>query len=444
MKLLLSILMLLTLQAAGQNSLAEQPIKAGEQLPGLKLKKLQGYNRHTAMLSSFYEDKPLIIAFWGTTCNTCLKSLPLLDSLQKKLNNGFNILSVTEDGLADVKTLFENNAVLKKIHQPYIAGDKVIKGRFPHRYVPHIVWVNRSGTVVAITAEEEVTESNLLGLIKYGSISLFEKNDDMLFDAARPYTTADSLILYKSSLIQYNPAVRASEQANNRLDSNGNIDSVKRVLLLNTTATNLFYNAFAHSKGSGNYSMPLYYRIIFNVKDSSLYYYPDVSKRPKNKNWQTRALYGYELITPMLKREDFYTIMFDELNRYFPIKGSIQKKQMPCYVLTKEGTESISIQTAGGQKKFSNDYDSSRDITILTISNLPLTRLTGFLNRFSLNRPVFCAEGLDEPADMVVSMKDSGWLMEYDVQALKKELHKYGLTLKDSTMEMDVLVLSDK
>ena len=418
-------------------------LSPGDHLPVIKLTGLQSATGHPGFLSALYKNKPLIVAFWGTTCNTCLKSLPILDSLQRQLRNGFNILSVTADNPADVRALFKNNALLQRVHQPYLAGDKLFSRYFSYRYLPHIVWINRRGRVSAITAEEELTLQNLQEFIQQDSINLFQKNDDLRFNANLPYAPADTSIFYRSLLTPFDPGIRAAEFADTKEDSLGNIDSAGRILLVNTLPTNLFYKAFIHSTTAGYFDMVLYNRIIFNIKDSSRYFYPYISAEPKNKNWQKTALYSYELITPALSRKAFYIMMLEELNHCFPVRATIEKRSMPVYLLVKDSA-SVLLHTSGGPKSFDYSYDTAKKLTTITISNFPLDKLTGLLNQFSINRPVFCAHGLDEPVDISIDLKAKTWFVEYDVASLQQALHRYGLTLQESMQEMEVLVLSDK
>lgn len=423
-----------------------QKLVTGSIVPDIKLKNLQNYPKRAIHLSELYKDKPLIIAFWGTTCNTCLKSLPLLDSLHKALRGSFNILSVTEDDEADVKAMFQNTAILKNIDLPYITNDKIMSGYFEHRYLPHIVWINKKGVVAAITAEEDVTMKNLNDLVTYDTIALFEKNDDMLFDQYKLYAPPDVLVEFKSLLSSYNSNIRAAGYVQADRDDKGNIDSVERVLLVNTRPVNLFYKAFIHLTSKGSYDLPLYNRIVFNVTDSALYYHPDASSEPAGSAWKKDQLYCYELRSKKLDRVSFYRMMFDDINRYFPIKGSIEKRMMSCYVLTRLKGNKGSFQSQGGTKALDNHLNEQTGKTDIAIHSLPLSSLALILNWFSLNRPIVVDSSLNEPVDLDISLtiKDHEWNVRYDAHELKTELNKYGLTLIEEKREMEVLVLSDK
>ncbi len=429
-----------------QNTTKLQALKIGDVVPAITIHNIHNYKKPAATLAELGNGKPLIIDFWDTHCNSCLKSLPSIDSLYRKFNENFNVLSVTSEDSTAVRHLFNSLPSLQNIRLPYITNDKLFASFFPHRYVPHIVWINSKGRVVAYTSENEVSADGIQSFIENDSVHLFTKEDDMQFDIRNPYHPADSLILYKSSFSHFNPSVISNFYTKAGRDTAFNItDSVTRICIINGKPVNMLYEAFSELTGVQYFTSPQYFRIIFNIHDSANYYFPVADSIPKNITWKMNNLFCYEQITPPESKTVFFSYMLNNLNMYLPIQGKIEKKQMPCYVIRNILNHNDLIKSAGGLPVYS-DWGGNKDSVTVILKNSPFSAFVALLNQFELNLPVYDETNFTEPVDMKIALniKDSHWLIKYDVNTLKKALHAYGLELTETGKLMDVLVISDR
>ena len=62
---------------------------------------------------SDFQDKVLLVNFWATWCAPCIKEMPSLDRLKKKINKNFDVIaiSVDRDGVKKVNDFFNENKI---------------------------------------------------------------------------------------------------------------------------------------------------------------------------------------------------------------------------------------------------------------------------------------------------------------------------------------------
>jgi thiol-disulfide isomerase/thioredoxin len=125
---------------------------------------------------SDYRGHLLIIDFWATWCAPCRAMIPKMDSLQKAFGGRVVFLSVSYESRTVVESIL---AQIRKEHPFSLAevyGDTRLNGLFPHRSLPHYVWIDSSGVYRAATGWEEVTGANIRRMLA-GRVVLPQKSD---------------------------------------------------------------------------------------------------------------------------------------------------------------------------------------------------------------------------------------------------------------------------
>src|SRR5690606_11510493 len=153
----------------------QEPLRIRDKLPPAIVKNVIHHSSKEIQLSQ-YKGKLLIIDFWATWCSPCLAAFPKTDSLQKVFQNEVQFLPVTYESQEKVERVFNRLPKLKNVTLPLIVQDEELHKLFPHKKLPHYVWVDHSGTVIAITEGEAVNATNIRSIIA-GKTSLDEKND---------------------------------------------------------------------------------------------------------------------------------------------------------------------------------------------------------------------------------------------------------------------------
>ena len=143
--------------------------------------------------------------------------------------------------------------------------------------------------------------------------------------------------------------------------------------------------------------------------------------------------YCVDFIVAEDNKENLKTLFQKELNAHLPVKGEIQKRMMPCYVLKPiEGKPITIIPSTQSNNNFSFDGLAFNGVGI------PIHTFISYIEN-GLNYPVYDATGLTKCYDIAFSKNNVEPL-----QSTKDSLAKFGLELVKDQKEMDVLVISSR
>jgi thiol-disulfide isomerase/thioredoxin len=119
--------------------------------PEFKLSSLDGKK---VSLSDF-KGKPLVVNFWATWCAPCKVEMPWFEEFSKKYAaDGFEVLGLTDDADAGRDAIAKSATRLGATYPILLTDGKVQKayGTDEAGYLPMSFYVDRSGTVIAVTA----------------------------------------------------------------------------------------------------------------------------------------------------------------------------------------------------------------------------------------------------------------------------------------------------
>ena len=168
--------------------------------------------RTTISLSDYQNHKLIILDIWATWCTNCLESFPKLDKLKATFKNDFDVLLVNCKRTHDDQTRIDK--VLQKykdsyqlnVQFPYLVGDTIFNALFPHRGIPHVVWIGNDRVVKAITYTTELQEANVRQILENNKASFYMK-DDFKYKVEDSVTT-DTLKLFSSFLSKRREGIR--------------------------------------------------------------------------------------------------------------------------------------------------------------------------------------------------------------------------------------------
>jgi thiol-disulfide isomerase/thioredoxin len=400
-------------------------LSIGDHVPDILLNNMINYHAAQAKLSDF-RGKILVLDFWATWCGSCINHFESVNKIQQHYQNELRILLVNSKRDRDTRekiiNLFERKGrdFASGFPFPSVYNDTILTALFPHYSIPHYVWIGKNGIIKAITAAEELTESNVDQLLKTNNLNSYQKQD---VPADKPIYTDKSLPL--SNLLHYSILLKG------KLDGLGGgarqrkIDGVPRGMVYNNRSILELYEIAAKHLIS-NFNPK---QLVLNVQDSSSLLPP--AKDENNMEWERQHFYSFELIVAPQQFKDFYSLMLGELNSNSGYQGKLTKKVLGCWILKKTNSGNLLI-TKGGSYQNTLPEMHNQGLRNANIKDL----CDWIAETTSPNEPVFNESGYDH-----VDLK-----FDRDVHRLsdiRDQLPQIGLTLIYEQRNLDVLQITN-
>ncbi|MBT2560715.1 TlpA family protein disulfide reductase [Pedobacter sp. ISL-68] len=156
-------------------------IVIGQRVPDVLIPNISGLkgSELVSLPLSAFKGKLLILDFWATYCIPCIANFPQMKMLQEKYRNDLQVILVNNEPVARAATFLQKRKNEHREAFTAILADTLLNKTFPHRTIPHYVWIGRDGKVLAITGEEELQEAKLLqAMAGEGGTFVNKKNID--------------------------------------------------------------------------------------------------------------------------------------------------------------------------------------------------------------------------------------------------------------------------
>lgn len=426
------LVMLITLAFNSQSQTNKIPgkiqaIEIGEKIPDIMLSNLIN-SKQASINTQDFRGKMLILDFWATWCTPCVSLMPKMDSIQKQLSNEVQILPVTYQSKADVQRLLNRSPKFKSISLPFVYADETLNKYFPHKVLPHYVWIDTSGKVTAITGHNEITADTIKMMLQKGKTTLKVKKDNF-----KPYDREKAVLFqnlgYTEKDVQFQSLITGfKEGLNTRLDIIRNTDGkIRKVTILNGYIQFLFKIAWSDESRFFTNS-----RVLLEVKDTQKVI--STTSGDKFRDWLKDNSWTYELIVPEYLSDKTFSIMRTDMERFFPqYQVSVEKRMRRCLVLERISTTD-KIRSKGGEP--GDSFDSFG----MKMQNSSITLLVSQLNHYlqKLDMPIIDATGYKDKVDLQLDANIT------NVSELRKAFQKYDLDLIDKDYEIEMLVIRDR
>nr|WP_067055232.1 TlpA family protein disulfide reductase [Mucilaginibacter sp. L294] len=426
----------LFINATAQENITNKGIRIGQTVPDVTVTGATGLKIHNQAVTSFrfsqLQGKFVILDFWATWCAPCRKMAPVLDSLQKQFGDQVIFLQVAYESAATVAPVQAAMQKVKPYQLPSVTSDIVLNQLFPHRSLPHFVWIDSRGVVKAITEEKEVTAAHIRKMLQSGdqtAPALAVKQDLVLpYDRKQPMFTGRNALpagalKYHAVLSGYVPGLEGGMDIYPFDSVSGQRSNVRNVPL-----PWLFRMAYSdHNRWFSGATMRLLTAdsARMETKLSGQAY----------EDWLSKGNgYCYELIVPPALAPRSFDIMKEDIARLFPqYHVAVENNPTRCLVLVRT-TAVDKLKTTGGK--------STVDVTPFkaALHNTRLGQLVKrlqvqFLEQYPL--PIVDGTGYQGPVDLAINAPLN------DVAAMNRELAAYDLRFVEKETNVDLLVVRD-
>jgi len=430
----------LIFKAEAQNNKAvdvtSKGIQIGQKVPDVTLTNLHNYKDKNGKLASSaklsdFRGKLLILDFWATWCAPCVAMFPKIDSLKKQFGNRIQFVSVTNQKGNEVLPFLNKYEISNRKHidVPILVEDAVLHRLFPHKYLPHYVWLDENLTVKAITGSKEIDFSHISKMLSNKSTE-FRKKRDMIveYDEDRPLLLDGNggnglNTIYHSLFSRYLPGLGITYNVN----MSPHIDGY-RFTMTNQPITFLFANAYGNVNTYYNLK-----RIKVLSKDSLILTQP--LRGEQMDTWLSANAYCYEIIVPKKLKSEIFNLAKADLHRMFPqYRVSVVPQKQVCMVLRRTSNQDLLISKGGKSISEFGPFG-------FTLQNFTLDRLIGQLNEvYMQNSPYWI---IDETGYRGrVDLKISASLKSFE--EINAELAPFGLQFTKTEKQVDMLVIQDQ
>ncbi|HEY0740321.1 MAG TPA: hypothetical protein VGD40_02630 [Chryseosolibacter sp.] len=371
-----------------------------------------------------------MIEFWYMGCSSCIKSLSLMDSVQRRFGDRMNVIMIGYNGHdrwgRGVENFFDQ---FRKVRGLALRSqfDSAIFKAWKIRSMPYIFIVDPEGVTRFITDTRDITLENMESLLQGKEVRIYQRGE-----AQRTFTVPPiSKTVFHSALAQWDGEHQWVDDVHAvAFESKGSKEVTYRLSMVPLYA--LYNEAFAGSFGwSTNDSLynTLYPKLVLEVKDKTRFEY---SYR------QGKGLYNYSFQSygRTLNKAELMSILQNELENAFGFKASIQTREVSVLHLVKIRDNVSQLRTKGGEPRIPS-HSSAAGFSLQNVS------MKTFLDRAMYYvaenlPPYFDVSGIDYNVD--VSLQ--GDLT--NIETLKQQLRTIGLDLMIATRPMKAIVVEDK
>jgi len=171
------------------------PLKVGDKIPDAlwdeSFPVVSAESEQTQQLSlGDFKDKLIILDFWATWCGSCIAAMPKLHDIAEEFKDEVMVIPVTMEGEEKVRPFLNNNEKVKPLGIESIVKGETLKGYFPHRLIPHMVWIGKDGKVLDFTTAEAVNKEAISLALKGNAKKEIGKVD---IDTERPLFSIEEL-----------------------------------------------------------------------------------------------------------------------------------------------------------------------------------------------------------------------------------------------------------
>lgn len=382
-----------------------KPLAIGDKIPDKVINQIINAPYSSSRLP-YAKNKIILLDFFATWCGPCVAILPKLDSLDKQMGDTLQVFVVGYEKAATIQTFLERSA--QNWQLPFITGDTLFRQWFPHKLIPHEVWI-KNGVVSAISHAESVTAENIRQLAMTGNPPIRQKKDLFHFDRNKPLLENEAVNftttpIYTSVLL---PHIEGLSGMSDFIRDT--VRKLQRMYFINLPLIALYRQAI-HDTIPVN-------RWILNTKSTKSFNKPVT----RNTEWTIKHTYCYEQTAPLYTSlGKMKSKMLADLNEQFSLSASMERKEMDAWIIR---SDTLTLTPANPP---------------LPQGKMTLAALIRKLNKDEIGAPVFV-----DATQALYWIASPDAAVFNDISLLQAFLNTYGLVMSKERITLPVFVLTD-
>lgn len=392
----------------------DYPFKSLKVSPGVN-----GFEPAVLKLREF-KGRLIILDFWATWCGACIANFPKAKKLESAFLGKLSFVLVNNEPVEKAELLLSRRLRENGESFHYVNSDTILNSRFFKRLIPHYVWIDGNGKVIAATGPDEVNEKNISLALKGMGMGITNIPD---IDRKLPLFSSASLPL--GNVLKYNLLTKGKVQGLGsgyewRKDASGTVN-IGRVI------TNL----------------PLWYvyrklALERAVKEQKRFDLERVKYEGRNVSLLRDTFFNYEFSVSRVLSSKLDSLMLSDLNTFSPFIVSFEKRKTKCLALELSGRGKLPEALPGAIKEIRFGPVEGRKEKVLQVVNVKLSDLIYLIKENgNITGSVTDATGLEKEVSLKLYLPDT-------IPGINGQLEQYGLRLRERTAELDYMIIRDQ
>lgn len=420
---------LLTLLFAGQCCIAQFK-KPGDDCRDIVSSKVLNTAYSTLSIDSF-KGKMIVLDYWNHGCISCVRDFERLDSLQKKFADKIQIILVCPESLDSTKKFLAKRKKISFYSLPAITDGRLLWNKFTNSRTPRQVWIDPEGKYQYLTSSKNLQVATITAFLEKKQLPITNHATLVKSEKLQPMSGT----LYYSNLSKMDVSELNMVTFNREINNGASV----MALVTGAPAVGLYKLAY-EEKVKYQFSKQ---QLILEVPDLSKWQKPsDIFLQDQ---WIEENYYRYELIVPADKKSQIFEYMKKDLDRFFGLKVSIEKRALPVYFMVWNG-KSDKLLTKGGKPRNQISYYSEKSTlpdSLLYLENHPIQILIEAINGTFWNgvsMTLVDKTNLKQSIDLYVRATS---MVPFNLEMLREDLQKFGLDIIKGEQLVDVLILKE-
>ncbi|MBW4888944.1 TlpA family protein disulfide reductase [Mucilaginibacter sp. HMF5004] len=369
------------------------------------------------------QGKLVILDLWAIYCSSCIDHMPEMVNLQKQFDGKVQVIMVTKNSRKEVSILAARSDNVRNNTLPSITGEQRLVRLFDYTYVPTHIWIDGNGIIRYITDGKNTTAEHIADFLAGKALDFKEKTtigvgrkDDPLLVQMYPYF-GNNFMIYS-----YLAPRDDSKYKMGGFKTLGlNVKGSRKILSGNSFS---FIDLYKIAYGFSPVRKPLSNsRVSVRFNDTAGYADP-------------KRLYIYELIANQnISGQRLEKYIQTQLDLFFNVKSSIQKKVVPCYIF-KQLPGGLNVNTNNtGESRFQKVNGDSLKVV------MTWGKFAEYIDNEFLTPPLQVLDESGIPRDKFVDFKMS--IDFSDLGKIQRSLAPYGLILMKEDRLMDCITIEN-